>query len=98
LAPIVVRIDESFDSEQATFVEVLAAMTGAHISFSAKDGVEGEMHVVRESVDELVARSATFGKVRWLSREAAPVVALLDHGISTDRRAISQSGAVEGPT
>jgi RHH-type proline utilization regulon transcriptional repressor/proline dehydrogenase/delta 1-pyrroline-5-carboxylate dehydrogenase len=97
LAPIVVRIDESFDSEQATFVEVLAAMTGAHISFSANDGVEGEMHVVRESVDELVARSATFGKVRWLSREAAPVVALLDHGISTDRRAISQSGAVEGP-
>jgi RHH-type proline utilization regulon transcriptional repressor/proline dehydrogenase/delta 1-pyrroline-5-carboxylate dehydrogenase len=97
LAPIVVRIDSSFDSCQANFVENVAAITGAMISFSAISDMTSVAHVTRESVDELVQRSATIGRVRWLSSEIAPVAALLDQGVSTDRRLLAQSGAVEGP-
>jgi RHH-type proline utilization regulon transcriptional repressor/proline dehydrogenase/delta 1-pyrroline-5-carboxylate dehydrogenase len=97
LSPIVVRIDASFDSQQVSFLEALTTLTGANVALSAIGEVEGVLNVTQESVDELVARCATFGKVRWLSREEAPVAALLDHGISTDRRPFAQSGIVEGP-
>lgn len=96
LAPIVVRIDDSFDSIGADYLTRIANVTGATITFSASDAFEGTATVTKESVSELVERCATVGKVRWLSKEAAPVAALLDRGVTTDRRPLAQAGAVEG--
>jgi RHH-type proline utilization regulon transcriptional repressor/proline dehydrogenase/delta 1-pyrroline-5-carboxylate dehydrogenase len=96
LAPIVVRVDDSFDAARARYVTALAALTGAAISFSAPGEVPG-LSATIEGVDDLVERSAGLGRVRWLSREEAPVAALLDRGVSTDRRPLTQAGAVEGP-
>jgi len=97
LAPIVVRIDSSFDAPHAEFVANVAAVTGATIIFSASSDVASVACVTRETVEELVGRSATIGRVRWLSSEPAPVPELLHHGVSTDRHRLAQSGNVEGP-
>jgi RHH-type proline utilization regulon transcriptional repressor/proline dehydrogenase/delta 1-pyrroline-5-carboxylate dehydrogenase len=97
LAPTVVRVDGSFGAEQASFLEGLATLTGARIAYSAQGEVAGVADLLRESVDELVARSSALAKVRWLSGEVAPASALLERGVSTDRRPIAQSGAVEAP-
>ena len=97
LAPIVVRIDSSFDARHAEFVANVAAVTGATITFSASCDVASMARVRKESVDELIQRSDTIGLVRWLSSEDAPLAALMGHGVSTDRRCLAQSGAVEGP-
>ncbi len=97
LAPIVVRIDEKFDAIDAHFVRGIAEITGAKIGFSACRESRVVRNVTRETIDECVARSAAFGKVRWLSAELAPVDALLARGVSTDRRPLAQSGAIEGP-
>jgi RHH-type proline utilization regulon transcriptional repressor/proline dehydrogenase/delta 1-pyrroline-5-carboxylate dehydrogenase len=51
--------------------------------------------VTIERVDELVARVPAITKVRWLSREDAPTAALLERGVSIDRRELAQAGAVE---
>jgi hypothetical protein len=48
--------------------------------------------------NKLVVRSGTIGKVRWLSQEVAPTSALLERGVTTDRRPLTQAGDVEGPT
>ena len=53
--------------------------------------------VVIETVGAMVERCSRFARVRWLSAEVAPVVALLERGLSTDPRSLAQSGAVEGP-
>jgi RHH-type proline utilization regulon transcriptional repressor/proline dehydrogenase/delta 1-pyrroline-5-carboxylate dehydrogenase len=97
LAPIVVRIDEGFAARDAHFVTGIARITGAPITFSADNHVVGVANATRESVEGLVARSAKMGRVRWLSGESAPVTALLDNGVSIDRRPLAQSGAIEGP-
>lgn len=97
LAPIVVRIDESFSTVQAQFVMSIAAIIEAKIDFSSGGEVKSVVNVTRESVDELVARSEVIGRVRWLSSEFALVGALLEKGVSTDRRPLAQSGAIEGP-
>jgi RHH-type proline utilization regulon transcriptional repressor/proline dehydrogenase/delta 1-pyrroline-5-carboxylate dehydrogenase len=97
LAPIVVRIDSSFDARHAEFVAKVATVTGAAIAFSAGSDVASVERVTRETVEELVGRGATIGRVRWLSSEPAPVLELLNHGVSTDRRRLAQSGSVEGP-
>ncbi len=97
LAPTFLRIDGSFGPEQASFLEGLAALTGAGIAYSAQSEVKGVTNLTRESVDELVGRIGAISKVRWLSAEAAPMLALLERGVSTDRRPLAQSGAVEGP-
>ena len=96
LEPIVVRIDETFSDQDERFVAAIVALTGAEISFSSRDDAR-DLAVIKESVDELVERSATLGRVRWLSREEAPSRELLDRGVSTDRRALTRAGAVEGP-
>jgi RHH-type proline utilization regulon transcriptional repressor/proline dehydrogenase/delta 1-pyrroline-5-carboxylate dehydrogenase len=59
--------------------------------------VRGLLDVTLESVQELVNRSASFSKVRWLSGEVAPTLALLESGVSVDTRALAQSGSVELP-
>jgi RHH-type proline utilization regulon transcriptional repressor/proline dehydrogenase/delta 1-pyrroline-5-carboxylate dehydrogenase len=97
LAPIAVRIDDSFDSNAVSYLASVATLTGASIAFSAKSDIEGVVDLTIESVDALLERCATFDKVRWLSKESAPAVALLAEGISTDRRPLAQAGAIEGP-
>lgn len=97
LAPVVVRIDEGFNAVDAHYVQDIADITGARVVFSATTEVPDVLNLTRESIDGLVARSANIGKVRWLSGEQAPVTALLDNGVSTDRRPLAQSGAIEGP-
>ncbi len=97
LAPIAVRIDESFSNIQCNYVTAIASLTGANIVFSAGFEVEDVTNVTRERVDEFAARVASFGRVRWLSGEPAPVCAMLENGVSTDQRPLAQSGAIEGP-
>lgn len=97
MAPTVVRVDRSFDAEQAQYVAGIVAVTGAEVTFSAGAEVASVPRCTIESVDELVARAANVAKVRWLSDEVAPAAALLEEGISTDRRPLAQSGAIEGP-
>jgi RHH-type proline utilization regulon transcriptional repressor/proline dehydrogenase/delta 1-pyrroline-5-carboxylate dehydrogenase len=97
LATIVVRVDESFGSEALRYVAAIATLTGATISFSSRSGIKGVNNVTEENVDQLVERSGTIGKVRWLSEEVAPVGALLERGVTTDRRPLTQAGDVEGP-
>jgi RHH-type proline utilization regulon transcriptional repressor/proline dehydrogenase/delta 1-pyrroline-5-carboxylate dehydrogenase len=97
LAPIVVRVDESFDSLQAAFVATIARVTGASLAFSASHDVEGASPCTIESTDQLVARAGGIDRVRWLSAEAAPALALLERGVTLDRRPLAQCGSVEGP-
>jgi RHH-type transcriptional regulator, proline utilization regulon repressor / proline dehydrogenase / delta 1-pyrroline-5-carboxylate dehydrogenase len=97
LGPLIVRIDSSFTPFQARYVALIAAMTGAEVQLSANDAMDVVMDVTVESVDELVRRAEHVAKVRWLSREVAPVEALLRRGVSTDRHPLAQSARVEGP-
>jgi RHH-type proline utilization regulon transcriptional repressor/proline dehydrogenase/delta 1-pyrroline-5-carboxylate dehydrogenase len=97
LAPIAVRIDESLTDAEATLVGKIASITGARIVLSSEVEMQSVRNVTRESLDELVARSANIGKVRWLSKEPPPVGELLDYGVSIDRRPLAQAGAIEGP-
>lgn len=96
-SPVVVRIDEHFDPRDARFLEELKTLMGVRISFSSHPDVTVRVESTKETVEEFVQRCETFAKVRWLSRETAPVVELLEHGIPTDRRSLAQSSEVEGP-
>jgi RHH-type proline utilization regulon transcriptional repressor/proline dehydrogenase/delta 1-pyrroline-5-carboxylate dehydrogenase len=93
---IVVRVDESLAGAEVDFLKGLGELTGSVFSFSASRDVAGVVATV-EGVDQLVERSDGLARVRWLSAERAPVRELLDRGVSTDPRALTQAGAVEGP-
>jgi RHH-type proline utilization regulon transcriptional repressor/proline dehydrogenase/delta 1-pyrroline-5-carboxylate dehydrogenase len=97
LAPIVVRVDDSLDSNDVDLVNAVVALTGAVVTLSAARDVQGVANVTVESINALVDRAGSFAKVRWLSQEPAPVTELLELGITTDRRPLAQAGAVEGP-
>ena len=83
---IVVRFDSSTSHEERAFVEWLSHEHGIAIVASE-----------HESIDELLEfiDQRKISKVRWLSGEIAPAVALLDRGISLDSRPIAQTGGVE---
>ncbi|MGB8179921.1 MAG: bifunctional proline dehydrogenase/L-glutamate gamma-semialdehyde dehydrogenase [Acidimicrobiales bacterium] len=95
LSPVVVRIDESLDADARAYLRGLAQLAGFTLDFSADVVVRGLVDVTIESVSELVARVPSTTKVRWLSREEAPALALLERGVSLDRRPLAQAGAVE---
>jgi RHH-type transcriptional regulator, proline utilization regulon repressor / proline dehydrogenase / delta 1-pyrroline-5-carboxylate dehydrogenase len=95
LAPIVVRIDESVDSETLSYLSGLAELASLTLDFSADGVVRGVVDLTLESANELAARVASTTKIRWLSREAAPTLALLERGVSVDPRELAQAGAVE---
>ncbi|MGA2294276.1 MAG: bifunctional proline dehydrogenase/L-glutamate gamma-semialdehyde dehydrogenase [Acidimicrobiales bacterium] len=97
LAPIVVRVDEVCAASAADFVRSLADLTGASVTFSASTYLDDVHGVTVETVDELVMRSSANSKVRWLSAETPPVVALLERGVTVDCRHLAQAGFVEGP-
>ena len=93
---IAIRIDDA-SSEQLGYLRGLIELAGLDVEFSAESLVRGLLDVTLESVQELVNRCASFSKVRWLSGEVAPTVALLESGVSVDTRVLAQSGSVELP-
>jgi RHH-type proline utilization regulon transcriptional repressor/proline dehydrogenase/delta 1-pyrroline-5-carboxylate dehydrogenase len=95
--PIAIRVDEGVAPNQLAYVRGLVDLAHLHVEFSAESLVRGLLDVTLESVDELVARANSFSGVRWISREVAPTLALLESGVSVDPRALAQSGAVELP-
>jgi RHH-type transcriptional regulator, proline utilization regulon repressor / proline dehydrogenase / delta 1-pyrroline-5-carboxylate dehydrogenase len=95
--PVIARIDPSFNSTDARVLREFRALTGLDVSLSSAFDVVAVPEVTKESIDELVQRCPTYSKVRWLSKEVVPVGALLERGISVDRRPLAQAGDVEGP-
>jgi RHH-type proline utilization regulon transcriptional repressor/proline dehydrogenase/delta 1-pyrroline-5-carboxylate dehydrogenase len=95
LAPIVVRVDGSFTPQAWAYLRGLEELAELTLDLSADVRVRGVTGLTIESVDELVARVEPTTKVRWLSSEAAPTFALLERGVSVDRRELAQAGAVE---
>jgi RHH-type transcriptional regulator, proline utilization regulon repressor / proline dehydrogenase / delta 1-pyrroline-5-carboxylate dehydrogenase len=95
LAPTVVRVDDSFGSDALKYLRGLGELAGLSLEFSAEAIVRGVVDVTIESVDELVARVPATAKVRWLSGEDPPTLALLERGVSVDRRELAQAGDVE---
>jgi RHH-type proline utilization regulon transcriptional repressor/proline dehydrogenase/delta 1-pyrroline-5-carboxylate dehydrogenase len=97
LRPIAVRVDEKLDPQAVRYVRALIELAGFDVEFSAASLVKGLLDVTLESVDEFTARADSFAKVRWLSREPAPTLALLGKGVSIETRVLAQSGSVELP-
>ncbi|MHB8378371.1 MAG: proline dehydrogenase family protein [Acidimicrobiales bacterium] len=95
--PVVVRVDVGVPPNQLAYVRGLTDLARLHVEFSAESLVRGLLDVTLESVDELVARADSFASVRWISREVAPTLALLERGVSLDPRSLAQFGAVEMP-
>jgi RHH-type proline utilization regulon transcriptional repressor/proline dehydrogenase/delta 1-pyrroline-5-carboxylate dehydrogenase len=95
LAPIVVRIDDSFTPDALAYLRGLKELAGLTLDISADVIVRGVVDVTLESANELVARVPSATKVRWLAHEAAPTLALLERGVSVDPRELTQAGAVE---
>ena len=95
--PIVVRIDPTFNEAQRVLIDFIQATSGAALSYSAASSVDGMPDVTIESIEQLSARAATLGRVRWLSLEVAPSLALLEQGVTVDRRPLAQRGDIEMP-
>jgi hypothetical protein len=91
----VVRIDESFSSDALAYLRGLEELAELTLDVSAGGLAPGVRDVTIESVNELVARAPATTKVRWLSGEEVPILALLERGVSVDRRELAQAGAVE---
>ena len=96
LSPTILRIDSAFTKDEADFLKCIAGTTGCSMSLSAASGIDYE-GVVHESVEELLERSQPWGRIRWLSHEVPPVMAMLERGTTLDRRPLAQSGYMEGP-
>ena len=97
LKTIAIRIDNSFTADQRKYLQGLVELAGLDVELSADALVKGVLDVTLESVDEFSDRADTFAKVRWLSHETPPSLALLERGVSVDARPLAQSGAVELP-
>ncbi len=96
-APIVVRIDTTINDAQLTLLDLIRGEAGVLLTYSAASPVDDFADLTIETVEELVARAGEIGRVRWLSSEVAPVVALLERGVSVDRRPMAQRGDIEMP-
>ena len=92
---IAVRIDESFDESQRSVIEAIVHEAGVRVAYSACEPVRAAADAVIESPGDLVARADAISRVRWLSREDRPTVALLAKGVSVDARTLAQRGDVE---
>lgn len=95
LSPVVVRVDDSFGPDALAYLRGLKELAGLELDVSADSVIRGVVDLTLESVDELVARVPSTTKVRWLSRETAPALALLERGVSVDPRELAQAGSVE---
>jgi RHH-type proline utilization regulon transcriptional repressor/proline dehydrogenase/delta 1-pyrroline-5-carboxylate dehydrogenase len=90
-----VRIDDTFDDEQRALLDAIVHEAGVHVTYSAREALLVAPDAVVESVDGLAARAETLSRVRWLSQEIPPTVALLEQGITVDSRRLVQRGDVE---
>jgi len=97
LRPVALRIDGTFTLDQLTYLRGLIALGGLDVDFSAAAPVSTVAEVTIETIDALVERASSFAKIRWLSGESVPTLALLEKGVSVDRRELAQSGSVELP-
>jgi RHH-type proline utilization regulon transcriptional repressor/proline dehydrogenase/delta 1-pyrroline-5-carboxylate dehydrogenase len=93
--PLVVRVDASFDEMQRSVIDTFVREAEVHVSYSALEAVAAAPEAVIESTTSLATRGEGLDRVRWLSKETAPSVELLRHGISVDARALVQRGDVE---
>jgi RHH-type proline utilization regulon transcriptional repressor/proline dehydrogenase/delta 1-pyrroline-5-carboxylate dehydrogenase len=92
---ICVRVDDTFDESQRSLIDTFVRDAGLRLTYSALEPLERAPDAVIETVDALVVRADTFGRVRWLSAEEPPAVALLEHGVTVDRRPLAQRGDIE---
>jgi RHH-type proline utilization regulon transcriptional repressor/proline dehydrogenase/delta 1-pyrroline-5-carboxylate dehydrogenase len=92
---ICVRVDDSFNAMQRSLVDAVVRIAGVSVTFSASAPVAAAPDALIETPAQLVVRVDSFGRVRWLSDEEAPSVALLGHGVSVDRRPLVQRGDIE---
>jgi RHH-type proline utilization regulon transcriptional repressor/proline dehydrogenase/delta 1-pyrroline-5-carboxylate dehydrogenase len=95
LKSIVVRVDADFNESHRSFVDAIVHDAGITVTYSAREMVATAPEAQIETPAELVARSDSLGRVRWLSDEAPPTVALLERGLSVDPRALAQRGDIE---
>ncbi len=93
--PVAVRVDDSFDTSQRSLIDAIVHEAGVVVTFSAGAAVAAAPEAVIETTAALAARTEGLDRVRWLSREPAPSVELLGHGLSVDRRALAQRGDIE---
>jgi RHH-type proline utilization regulon transcriptional repressor/proline dehydrogenase/delta 1-pyrroline-5-carboxylate dehydrogenase len=97
LKTIAIRIDDTFSLDHRQYVEGLVELAGLDVEFSADAPMQGVVDVTIESVDKLCDRADSFEKVRWLSGETVPSLALIERGVSVDTRSLAQNGAIELP-
>jgi RHH-type proline utilization regulon transcriptional repressor/proline dehydrogenase/delta 1-pyrroline-5-carboxylate dehydrogenase len=97
LRPVVVRVDPSFSAIERDYLRGLVELSGIRVEFSAERPVPGLFDVTLEAIDGLVARASSLSRVRWLSAESAPTLALLQEGVNLDPRPLAQAGDVELP-
>jgi RHH-type proline utilization regulon transcriptional repressor/proline dehydrogenase/delta 1-pyrroline-5-carboxylate dehydrogenase len=92
---IAVRIDATFDDAQRRLIDAIVLEAGVRVVYSALEPVGVAPDALIESPADLTARADSFSRVRWLSAEEPPTVAMLEQGVSVDRRALAQRGDVE---
>jgi len=92
---VAVRIDATFDEAQRSLIDAIVLEAGVRVLYSALEPVGAAPDAVIESLADLIARADSLSRVRWLSGEAPPTVAMLEQGVSVDRRALAQRGDVE---
>jgi len=93
--PICVRVDGTFDESQRSLIDMIVREARVRVTFSANQPVDHAPEAVIESSETLASRADSMSRVRWLSSEEAPVVAILEHGVTVDRRALIQRGDIE---
>ena len=94
---IAIRVDEKTPRDHIAFISEIASMTGTHISWSSASDAPFSPQGINESIDAFVLRVSGIDKVRWLSDEAPPKLALLEKGISLDSSPLAARGDIEMP-
>ena len=95
--PFVVRVDETFSDEQFALLDFFRREAHILMAFSAAAPVANLAEATIEPPDALEQRAHLIGRVRWLTGETAPTVALLSQGVTIDHRALAQRGDIEMP-
>ena len=95
--PLVVRVESSFSDDEFALLDFFRRHARIVITFSAAAPISNLAEAAIESLDALVERASSLGRVRWLSNETAPTVELLTRGVTVDRRPLAQRGDIEMP-
>jgi RHH-type proline utilization regulon transcriptional repressor/proline dehydrogenase/delta 1-pyrroline-5-carboxylate dehydrogenase len=95
--PIVVRIDDTFSEQELTLIDFIQGASDIKLTYSAAEPIDVFADPTIETVEQLIERAGGVSRARWLSREVAPTVELLELGVTVDRRPIAQRGDIEMP-